>query len=326
METIISPVEKHLLTQELNSKRFLRNTNNGNNEIYIVSENDSPNVMREIGRLREITFRDAGGGTGKALDLDQYDGGEHPFQQMILWDPHDKEIMGGYRYIHCKDLHVSEDFKVSSPTAALFKYSEKFIKEYFSYTIELGRSFVQPLYQPNYNLRKGMFALDNLWDGLAALLIENPDVKFLFGKVTMYPDFDKLGRDMILFFMHKYFPDEEALIEPINPLKLSTSNKILNNIFTGVNYQEDYKILINKVRKLGENVPPLFNAYMNLSATMKTFGTALNDHFGNVEETGILVTVDDIYDIKKERHFVTYHKDKLKTNTNKEGTSNTDEN
>jgi len=312
METIISPVDKTLLLKELNEDTFLRDTNNGHNEIYIISENNAPNVIREIGRLREITFRDAGGGTGKSLDLDEYDGGEHPFLQMILWDPREQEIMGGYRYIHCKNLVVAENLKVSSPTADLFKYSEKFITDYFPYTIELGRSFVQPMYQPHYNLRKGMYALDNLWDGIAALLVENPDVKYLFGKVTMYPDFDKLGRDMILFFMHKYFPDEEDLITPISPLELTTSEKILNNIFTGVNYQEDYKILVNKVRKLGENIPPLFNAYMNLSATMRTFGTALNDHFGHVEETGILVTVDDIYDIKKERHFVTYDKSKKK--------------
>ena len=316
MKSIIDPVDKNLLLKELNEDTFLRDTNNGNNEIYLISENDSPSVIREIGRLREITFRDAGGGTGKPLDLDDYDKGEHPFVQMILWDPNEKEIMGGYRYIHCKELEVTKDYVVHSPTADLFKYSKKFIDEYFPYTIELGRSFVQPMYQPHYNLRRGMYALDNLWDGIAALLIENPDVKYLFGKVTMYPDFDRLARDMILFFMHKYFPDNEHLITSVVPVDLTTSDKILKNVFTGYNYQEDYKILVNKVRKLGENIPPLFNAYMNLSATMKTFGTALNDHFGNVEETGILVTVEDIYDIKKERHFVTYHKDKRKHNDN----------
>ena len=316
MQTIIPAVDKKILLKELNEDRFLRHTNNGNNEIYILSEIDSPNVIREIGRLREITFRDAGGGTGLDIDIDEYDGGEHPFLQMILWDPREKEIMGGYRYIHCKDLDVTADGKVSSPTAALFNYSAKFIKEYFPHTIELGRSFVQPMYQPHYNLRRGMYALDNLWDGIAALLVENKDVDYLFGKVTMYPSFDRLARDMILFFMHKYFPDPEELITPIESLKLTTTEKMLNNIFTGCNYQEDYKILVYKVRKLGENIPPLFNAYMNLSATMKTFGTARNDHFGHVEETGILVTVDDIFDIKKERHFETYDQDKKKQSDN----------
>lgn len=309
METIIPGVDKRLLLNELNKDRFLRKTNNGNNEIYIVSNTNSPNVLREIGRLREITFRDAGGGTGKPLDLDEFDIGEHEFLQMILWDPEQKEIMGGYRYILCKNLYIDEKGKVHSPTADLFEYSPKFIKEYFPSTIELGRSFVQPLYQPQYNLRRGMFALDNLWDGLGALVIEHAEINYLFGKVTMYAHFDQLARDFILFFMHKYFPDKENLIHPIVPMKLHTDEKILNSIFTGYNYEENYRILVQKVRKLGENIPPLFNAYMSLSGTMKTFGTALNDEFGHVEETGILVTVSDIYDRKKERHIVTYKKD-----------------
>ena len=307
MKTIVPPVDKHLLEEELINDRLLRETNNGNNLIYIVNEVDSPNVVREIGRLREITFRDAGGGTGKEIDLDQYDFGKNAFQQMIVWDPVDKEIIGGYRYIKCKNLKV-EGTEVHSPTADLFKYSKKFINKYLDYTIELGRTFVQPLYQPSYDLRRGMFALDNLWDGLGALVIENPEIKYLFGKVTMYPDYDQLARDMILFFMHKYFPDPEHLIRPGKPLKINTSEKILNSIFTGYNYEEDYRILVQKVRKLGENVPPLVNAYMNLSSTMKTFGTALNDHFGDVEETGILITVEDINNVKKDRHISTYIK------------------
>lgn len=308
MKTIISPIDRDLLIKELNSDTFLRHTNNANNEIYILNEEMAPNVLKEIGRLREVTFRDAGGGTGKETDLDEYDSGENAFMQMIVWNPEEKEIIGGYRYVHCKNLPVDENYNVESPTARLFNYNRKFIEEYFPYTIELGRSFVQPLYQPAFNLRKGMYALDNLWDGLGALVIEHPDVKYLFGKVTMYDDFDKLARDIILFFFDKYFPDTENLIVPAKPIKRTTSNKVLDNIFTGCNYEEDYKIMVQKVRKLGENVPPLFNAYMNLSSTMKTFGTALNDHFGDVEETGILVTVDDIYNVKKERHVTTYQK------------------
>jgi len=310
MQTIIPPVDKRLLEKELNSDRLLRNTNNGNNEIYLVSDNDSPSVVREIGRLREVTFRDAGGGTGKDVDLDAYDKGDHAFKQLVLWDPQEKEIIGGYRFIHCKELEISKDNVVVSPTASLFKYSAKFIKEYFPYTIELGRSFVQPLYQPTFNLRRGMYALDNLWDGIGAVIVNNEDIKYMFGKVTMYPDFDTLARDMILFFLQKYFPDNDHLIYPINPLIIETSDKILNNIFTGCNYDEDYKTLIQKVRKLGENVPPLVNAYMNLSATMKTFGTAVNHRFGDVEETGILLTVEDIFPGKKDRHLSTYQKTK----------------
>jgi len=308
METIINPIDKGLLKKELNKDTFLRDTNNGNNEIYIVSQSNSPNVLREIGRLREVTFRDAGGGTGLSIDLDEYDTGEYAFTQMVLWDPEENEIIGGYRYACCENLKMDKNGQVQSPTSELFKYSDQFLNDYLPYTIELGRSFVQPLYQPTYNIRRGMFALDNLWDGLGALVIETPKVKYLFGKVTMYTSFDTLARDLILFFLQKYFPDKERLVVPFEPLSITTSNKILNSIFTGCNYKEDYKILIQKVRKLGENVPPLVNAYMNLSSTMKTFGTAMNVHFGGVEETGILVTMSDIYDIKKERHIVTYNK------------------
>jgi len=307
MKTIIPAVDKSLLEKELTKNRLLRETNNGNNLIYVVNEVNSPNVVREIGRLREVTFRDAGGGTGNEIDLDKYDYGDRAFEQMIVWDPLGKEITGGYRFIKCENLNI-EGTVVHSPTADLFRYSKKFIDKYLSFTIELGRSFVQPFYQPAFNLRRGMFALDNLWDGLGALAIESPEIKYLFGKVTMYPDYDTLARDLILFFLHKHFPDNEKLIQPIDPLKITTSEKILNSIFTGCNYDEDYRILVQKVRKLGENVPPLVNAYMNISSTMKTFGTSLNDHFGNVEETGILVTVNDIYDVKRDRHISTYIK------------------
>ena len=308
METIIPPVDRDLLIKELTKEKFVRDTNNGKNEIYILTHHDSPNVMREIGRLREITFRDAGGGTGKSIDIDDYDIAEVAFKQLVVWNPRDKEIIGGYRFIHCKDLPLNDDGTIWTPTAKLFGYSEKFMKDYIPYTIELGRSFVQPFYQPTINIRAGMYSLDNLWDGLGAVVIDHPDVKYLFGKVTMYPSFDRLARDLIIFFIEKYFPDKEELVRPHNPIPLSTGKKVLDNIFKGCNYEENYKILVQQVRTLNEGIPPLFNAYMNLSPTMKTFGTALNKSFGNVEETGIIVTVKDIYDYKKDRHISTYKK------------------
>ena len=308
MEAIIPPVDKHLLQAELTKDKFVRNTNNGNNEIYIFTYKDSPNVMQELGRLREITFRDAGGGTGKSIDIDEFDISEKPFRQLIVWNPVENEIVGGYRIEHGKDIKVDPDGTVHSPTAELFRFSWKFIREYLPVSIELGRSFVQPNYQPQYNLRKGMYSLDNLWDGLGAIVIDNPDVKYLFGKVTMYPHYDLLARDMILYFLHKYFPDTENLMEPIESLPIRTDQTVLKSLFTGKTYEENYKLLIQKVRALNENIPPLVNAYMNLSSTMKTFGTALNRGFGDVEETGIIITIGDIFEIKKDRHIDTYKK------------------
>jgi hypothetical protein len=263
--------------------------------------------MRETGRLREITFREAGGGTGLDCDVDIYDTSAQPFMQLIVWNPEEQEIVGGYRFALGKNM-IGEDGMPMSPTGALFRFSQKYIEEYLPVSIELGRSFVQPAYQPTVNLRKGMYSLDNLWDGLGAMIIDNPDVKYFFGKVTMYPQYNRLARDLVLFFLQKHFPDKEGLLTPIVPLKIATDRDELKSILNNQNYEDDYKVLVHKVRQLNETVPPLVNAYMNLSATMRTFGTSLNPEFGEVEETGILVTIKDIYDFKKDRHLATYKK------------------
>lgn len=306
METVIPPVDRWLLEQELTNELFFRDTNNGNNKIYVFTHQQAPNLMRELGRLREITFRDAGGGTGKSVDIDEYDTGKAPFKQLIVWNPEDKEIVGGYRYLIGKDVSNDTDGQPHSPTSKLFRFSDEFIRDYWSLTFELGRSFVQPIYQPTVNLRKGMYSLDNLWDGLGAITIVNPEVKYFFGKITMYPSFDSLARDMILYFLHKYFPDKDELVRPKVPFKIQTREKVLRSIFMGANYDEDYRILVQKVRGLGEQIPPLVNAYMNLSGSMRMFGTAINDDFGLVEESAIIITIEDIYDYKKDRHMSSF--------------------
>jgi hypothetical protein len=306
MKTVIPPVDKALLEAELTPDKFVRKTHNGNNLIYIFDYRDSPNLMRELGRLREITFKDSGGGTGNEIDIDEFDLGEKPFRQLIVWNPEEKEIVGGYRFAQGSNFLVDKNGQVLSPTAELFKFSSKFIKEYLPWSIELGRSFVQPNYQPQFNLRKGMYSLDNLWDGLGAIVIDNPGFKYLFGKVTMYPQYDHLARDLVLYFLQRFFPDPDRLLLPIEELPLRHDKNYLASIFTGATYEENYKILVQRVRAQNENVPPLVNAYMSLSSTMKTFGTALNRSFGNVEETGIIVTINDIYEFKIDRHIATY--------------------
>ena len=309
MKTIIHPVDIKIIETELTKEKFVRITNSGDNEIYIFTDHDSPNLMLEIGRLREVTFRAAGGGTGKEVDIDDFDTAKvGPYKQLIVWDPREKEIVGGYRFIKCGDAVIEEKGIPHLATNELFNFSEIFMKNYLTKTIELGRSFVQPKYQPSATNRKGLFSLDNLWDGLGALIVDNPDIKYFFGKVTMYLDFNIHARDLILAFMQYYFPDKEKLITPIHPLTTKTDISNFLKSINGLNYKEGHKILNQNVRALGENIPPLINAYMNLSLTMKSFGTSLNTHFGEVEETGILVTITDIYETKKERHVITYKK------------------
>ncbi|MEI8204248.1 MAG: GNAT family N-acetyltransferase [Bacteroidota bacterium] len=302
MEPLIVPVERDLIENELTEDKFIRKTRNGNNLIYIFDHFDSPNLIRELGRLRELTFRDAGGGTGHAMDIDQFDITNPPFKQLIVWNPNDREIVGGYRFIHGKEFKKDAGGEIKTPTSELFKFSEKFISDYLPHTVELGRSFVQPQYQPQYNIRRGMYSLDNIWDGLGAILVENHDVTYFFGKMTMFKNYNSFARDIILFFLQKHFPDPENLLSAIKPVEFRTEKAVLEVIFSGKNYDEDYKILFQKIRSMGENIPPLVNIYMNLSATMKTFGTSTNDSFGEVEETGIMIKVSDIYEEKKERH------------------------
>lgn len=303
VKDVIPPVDKELLAKELTPEKFVKSTNSGNNEIYIVTYSNAPNVTREIGRLRELTFRDAGGGTGLDCDLDEYDTHEEiAFKQLLVWNPREQEIIGGYRFIHGKDLKVRPDGQVDTPTSELFTLSDRFVSEYLPYTIELGRSFVQPAYQPTVDLRKGMYALDNIWNGLGAIVVQNPDVKYFFGKITMYPHFNLQARDLILYFMKMYFGDSKNLVYPRVPLLIQTPEEELKQYFVGGSFEKDYRLLVQGVRAQKENIPPLVNAYMNLSSTMLSFGTSLNHHFGDVEETGILVTIDDIYDFKKDRH------------------------
>ena len=306
---IIPPVPVDVLLSELTEDKRLRFTNKSNNEIYIVTWQDSPNVVREIGRLREIAFRAAGGGTGKELDLDEFDTCENPYKQLIVWDPERQAIIGGYRYILGTDVEIDAKGQPILATSHMFTFSQRFMDEYMPYTIELGRSFVALEYQSTRAGSKAIFALDNLWDGLGALTIIKPNVRYFFGKMTMYPSYNRRCRDMILYFLKKHFEDKDRLILPMNPLQLEHDPAEFEQLFCEKDFKEDYRILNREVRQYGLNIPPLVNAYMSLSPTMKLFGTAINDGFGDVEETGILITIDEILDDKYVRHIESFAKE-----------------
>ncbi len=306
MKDIIPPAPLEALKDELTNERFIRKTNKAGNKIYIINAGNAPNTMREIGRLRELSFRAAGGGTGLDCDLDEYDTGENSYQQLIVWDPEEEAILGGYRFLICGTGNCMKKGNVRLATSKLFDFSDEFIQDFLPHMIELGRSFVQPKYQSSQLRRKGLYALDNLWDGLGTLMLDYPEKKYMFGKVTMYLHYHQMARDMILFFLNKHFPDYDELVIPKNPLKMATDRAKLTAIFIGQEYSEDYKILSKEVRSCGENIPPLINAYMNLSPSMRTFGTVLNQGFGDVEETGIMITLNDLYKAKVMRHVMNY--------------------
>ena len=309
MKPVADPLPRDQIISELTPERLLRRTNNGNNEVYLFDNNSSPLLMLEVGRIREITFRHAGGGTGKEVDIDEFDiDPEDPQKQLIVWDPEHQELVGGYRlYFPPKGCTTCNVSKLAS--SSYFRFSDKFLRKYFPHMMELGRSFVHPDYQSKNMGRKSLYALDNLWDGLGAITLDNHHLKYLFGKVTMYPHFNQRARDMILYFLKKHFDDPEGLVVPYDPADLNINTDEMKQIFTGWRYRDDYKILSREVRNLNENIPPLINAYMGLSPTMRTFGTFINHKFGDVEETGIMITLRDIYVEKINRHLASYKKD-----------------
>lgn len=305
-QPVIPPVDTALLKAELTSDNQLRSSNKGGNIIYTFDGRSCPNLMREVGRLREITFRGAGGGSGKDCDIDAFDLMDPPCRQLIVWDPENEMIIGGYRYIIGPDIRLNPDGSPRLATSHLFRFSESFIRDYLPYTIELGRSFVRTEYQSSRTGAKAIFALDNLWDGLGALTVIHPEMRYLFGKVTMYPEYSAKCRNMILYFMHKHFPDPDRLATPINPLQTDIDVHEMRHLFHGATFAEDYRILNHAIRENGLNIPPLVNAYMSLSPTMKMFGTAVNDEFGDVEESGIFLDISEILEEKKKRHIDTF--------------------
>ncbi|WP_277464474.1 GNAT family N-acetyltransferase [Parabacteroides sp. PF5-6] len=314
MQEIIKPIDRALLKSELTKDKMLRTTNKSQNEIYIITAHDSPNLMQEIGRLREVAFREYGGGTGQSVDIDEYDTMDDAYRQLIVWSPEDEEILGGYRFICGSDVRFDAAGKPLLATAHLFNFSQQFIEEFLPYTVELGRSFVTLEYQATREgAKKGLFILDNLWDGLGALSVVDPTLKYYFGKVTMYNTYDTEARNMVLYFLGLHFPDPDRLITPIHALQTDTDIEKMKALFPHDNFKDNYKVLNQEVRKLGINVPPLVNAYMSLSPKMRVFGTAINHEFGEVEETGILIAIDEILEDKKKRHIETYLKEEYQT-------------
>ncbi|MCX6823720.1 MAG: GNAT family N-acetyltransferase [candidate division SR1 bacterium] len=293
MKEIIQPIDKGLILGELSKQEPVRITKRLSNEIYIISATACPQIMLEIGRLRELTFRAAGGGTGKEVDIDEYD---YLFKHIVLWDPKIQEIVGSYRYALMKDLVQGQN--IQSPTGKLFNFSEKFIREYLSKTIELGRSFVQPKYQPRVDNKSGIFSLFNLFSGLEYLVSTYPEIQYFFGKFTMYSTYDVRARNLLLSYLRRKFPDPDKLVRPKKDVRLKYVRRnlmLLQSIFNQQTFKDQKKSLEAYLSKFGEYIQPLVDTYMSLSSTMKILGTAKHEEFGETEETGLLVNILDIH-------------------------------
>ena len=309
MIPIIGPVDVQLLKSELNEKTFLRSTNRGNNEIYVVNNENAPNVLREIGRLREVSFRAVGGGSGKDCDLDHFDLEDKACYQLVVWNPEADEIIGGYRFTRWSMASFHENGQPYVNTEHLFDFSQEFIDKYFPYCIEMARAFVQPKYQSAQAGRKALFALDNLWDGIGGLVASDPSVKYLAGKVTIYSSSPEISRKAMIYYPDMCFGDRKGLITSKNPETCTPEQeKMFKEMFTGATYKENYQILNNFVKSLDDTIPPLIHSYIGLSPTMKTFGTTFDPDFGDCYDTAMMITIDDIYEDKFDRYVASYDK------------------
>ncbi|MDL2289804.1 GNAT family N-acetyltransferase [Paludibacteraceae bacterium OttesenSCG-928-F17] len=308
MQPTIPPVDRDLLKEELTQDKFLRPTNKAHNEIYVITAHDSPNVMREIGRLREVSFRSWGGGTGKGIDVDDYDFLEKAYYQLIVWDPQGEQIIGGYRFLPGHDATYDSDGQPMLAMGHLFTFSDTFIKDYLPYSVELGRAFIQPDYQTSKMGMKSLFSLDNLWDGLGALTQEVKKAKYFVGKINIYEHYSKNARELIYEYLERFFPDKDCLIKVKNPIEISQeTKKLADEIFdSNEGPQANYKILQKAVRNVGETIPPMFNAYIGLTDTMRVFGTTVDPSFGYTFETGIMITMADLLDTKRKRYIEPY--------------------
>jgi len=307
MKPIIPPIDREILKKELTEDKFLRPTNKAHNKIYVITAHNSPNVMLEIGRLRELSFRSGGGGTGEAMDTDEFDYMPKPYSQLIVWDPTADEIIGGYRYLPGKDVDFDKYGQPKFVMSHLFTFTDKFIKDFLPYTIELGRAFVQPDYQTSKMGTKSLFALDNLWDGLGALIHTVKNTRYFIGKVTIYEHYPLIARELIYEYMLRYFPDPDEMISPKNPIHVSEkTNQLAKEIFVHNDSSSDYKALQKAIRVEGETIPSMFSAYIGLSHTMRFFGSIYDPDFGSVYETGIMITMDDLLETKRKRYIEPY--------------------
>ena len=306
MNDLLIPIDRELIKAELTEDKLLRTSNKAGNLIYLTTAAESPNVMKEIARIRELAFRLCGAGSGKVYDMDEFDWAERPYKQLFVWDPHNEEIIGGYRLVFGKDVRIKENGQPDLVTAGMYEFSQEFINDYLPYTIELGRSFVHPDYQASKMGAKSLYSLDNLWDGLGAITVLRPDVKYFFGKVTMYPQYDEAARELIFTFLDKHFGVVESLVKPIEPFKRSLIMNDFEGLFNGEDFKEEYKILNGKVRDRGVNIPPLVNTYMGLSDKTKLFGYAVCEELGGLIEFAIMVPIYEMHEEKKTRHIETF--------------------
>lgn len=292
-KNIILPVDRKEIRSEVIASEKLGETNDGM-LIVLARYNDSPATMREISRLREVTFRKVGEGTGQRLDTDEYD---RYYDHLVLWDDRELEIVGAYRLADCS--RVLPEYGVDALySSTLFTFTDNFLENFAMKGIELGRSFVQQKYW-NSN------ALDYLWHGIGAYLASRPEVKYLFGPVSISASYSREAVNMLVHFYSKWFPDEKGLASHKTPYVMSRNElDDMHRLFGEEDYKADFRALKSNLKHFGHAVPTLYKQYSELcednGVSFLDFG--IDKDFGSCVDGMILVTVPAIKETKKNRY------------------------
>jgi putative hemolysin len=291
-KTVVHPVDRRILKRELRNTRLLNITPDGK-LIYLVRHDEAPNLMRELARMREVTFRRVGEGTRREIDLDAYD---RTYQHLVLWDNEDLEIVGSYRIGVCPDLLRTGSVNALY-TSSCFSLSPAF-STYLPHAIELGRSFVQQRYW-NSN------ALEYLWHGLGAYVIDNPHIRYLFGAVSLSVEYPREAQEMIVHFYRKWFGAEPGIVTGRAPLTLQAERRAqLNALFSSTDYNAEFRLLKNWLKERGLSFPTLYRQYTDLceAGGVKFFDFSVDRDFNNCIDGFILVDLNLLKSSKRERY------------------------
>ncbi len=292
-KNIIHPIEKVLLKKELNDAKLLGKTRDGKH-LLITTLQESPNVLKEIARLREVTFRKVGEGTGKVLDMDKYD---KYYKHIVVWDDDALEIVGSYRIGFGKEI-MDKYGENGFYTTELFENEPDFVKEVMPIGAELGRSFVQKKY---WNTQ----ALHVLWLGIGAFLADNPDIKYLFGPVTISNNYPDAAKKLMVYYFNKWYGPQKYKAKGTEEFVLTKSDiDRYDEVFTGETYREDFRTLKNLLKPFGFSVPILFKHYTELcqgdGAQFLCFNIDVD--FESCVDGYLLIEVDKIRQDKKDRY------------------------
>jgi putative hemolysin len=291
INTIAHSENRQSLKKELKNSQLIGQTGDGK-KIYLFNYADNSAVMNEIGRLRELSFRKVNEGVNKKRDLDQYD---QYYKHIVLWDDEDLEIVGAYRIGEGESINKSYG-KYGFYSNTLFRFKKPFIK-YLDSSIELGRSFVQPKYW-------GTRALDYLWYGIGAYLKHNPQIKYMFGPVSLSGNYPQYAKELIVDFYSNYFGSEEKFVEANLPFEFETQAIALDNPFTYDDYKEDFKLLKTKLKSMDLTVPTLYKQYSELceEGGIKFYDFNVDPDFSNCIDSFIVVELEKIKKSKLERY------------------------